>query len=87
MKLKYEFENVELDGEIMAVPVGDGAENLCKMLRLNETASDILKLLKEETTEAEVVREMLKVYKSDEATMTKAVHDFVGKLADAGVLA
>ena len=87
MKLKCALENIELDDEMIAIPVGNGAENLHAMLRINETASDILALLKEETTEEEVVREMLKIYNTDEATMTKSVHAFLEKLSAAGVLA
>lgn len=87
MKLKCSLENIELDDELIAIPVGNGAENLHAMLRINETASDILALLQEETTEEEVIREMLKIYNTDEATMKKSVHAFIEKLSAAGVLA
>lgn len=87
MKLKYTFENVELDDETMAIPVGEGADSLHAVLRLNDTASDILKLLKNETTEEQVVAEMLKMYEADRDTMAKHVHAFVEKLQAAGVLA
>lgn len=87
MKLKCALENIELDDELIAVPVGDGADKLRAMLRINETASDILVLLKQETTEEDVVREMLKIYNTDEVTMTKSVHAFIEKLSAAGVLA
>lgn len=87
MKLKCDLENIALDDEMIAIPVGDGADNLRAMFRINETASDILALLKEETTEEEVIREMLKIYNADEATMKKSVHDFIEKLSNAGILA
>lgn len=87
MKLKYTMENVELDGEQIAIPVGESAAQLHSMLRLNETASDILALLKEETTEENIVREMLLLYETDEETMKAAVRTFLDKLNDAGLLA
>ena len=50
MKSKYTFEKLELDGQIVAVPVGDNASDLHAVLNLNEEAMRILELLKEETT-------------------------------------
>ena len=87
MKLKCSLEYVELDDKTIAIPVGKDADELHSMLNINETASDILTLLKEDTTEEAVVREMLKLYDTDEETMAKAVHTFIGKLNEAGLLA
>lgn len=87
MKLKYAFETVELDGETMAIPVGAGADQLHAVFRLNETASDIMKLLKDETTEEQVVEEMLKLYQVDRDKMATQVHAFMERLQAAGVLA
>ena len=87
MKLKYEFETVELDGEIMAVPVGDNAEELHAMLRLNDTASAILKLLAEETTEEAVCKAILAEYEGDETEIRGYIHEFIGKLKEFDLLA
>lgn len=86
MKLKCSLESIELDDRMVAIPVGENADKLHAMLNINETASDILNLLKEDTTEETVVREMLKIYDADEATMTKSVHAFIEKLNEAGIL-
>ena len=86
MKLKFEFETVELDGEIMAVPVGDNADQFRGLLRLNETAADILSRLKEETTEEQIVEDMLKEYDIDRESLAAHVHSYILKLQEAGVL-
>ena len=55
MKLRYEFSVMEMDGEYMAVPVGDNAEQFNGMLRMNDVSAGILDLLKEDTTEQAVI--------------------------------
>ena len=87
MKLKYEFETVELDGEYMAVPVGDNASELHAMLRLNETASAILELLKAETTEEAVIDGVCARYEGEREEIAAAVREYVRQLRDAGLLA
>lgn len=86
MKLKYEFETVELDDQIMAVPVGDRAPDLHGMLRLNETAADMLKLLKEETTEEALADALLSTYAGSREEVLRYVHTFVGQLTDLGLM-
>lgn len=86
MKIKYTFEKMELDGDIMAVPVGDGAKDFSAMLRLNETAADILDFLIEETTEEEIVNELLKIYEGDRDEIAAYVHEYIGTLIEAGII-
>ena len=38
MKIKYTFEKMELDGEIVAVPVGERAADFRAVLYVNEEA-------------------------------------------------
>ena len=56
MKLRYEFSVMEMDGEYMAVPVGENAEQFNGMLRMNDVSAEILDLLKEDTTPETVHR-------------------------------
>ena len=56
MKAKYTFEIMEIDDQMMAVPVGEVADELHGILKLNQSAAAILELLKEETSEEEIVR-------------------------------
>ncbi|MBQ6173920.1 MAG: PqqD family protein [Clostridia bacterium] len=86
MKCKYLFEKMELDGEIVAVPVGESASELHAVLNLNEEAMRILELLREETTEQAVVAQLLKEYDSAEEEIASLVHAFIGQLRQEGFL-
>ena len=86
MKLKYEFETVELDGEIMAVPVGDNARELHSLLRLNETAADILELLRTETDAEAVTDALLEKYTGEREEITAYVREYLAQLAEMGVV-
>ena len=86
MKLKYEFETTELGDEIIAVPVGDNALDFKGVLNLNGTAADILKLLKTETTEAELVSALAKNYDATAEELAAAVKDFVAQLRKEALL-
>ena len=59
MRLKYELTVIDMDGELTAVPTGKGADDFHGILKLNETAAEILEQLKEDTT-PEKVHEYLK---------------------------
>ena len=86
MKLKYEFETVELDGEIMAVPVGDNATELHGLLRLNETAADIIELLRNETDVEAVTDGLLQKYEGEREAIAAYVRQFVAQLTELGVV-
>ena len=62
MKLAVEMAVMELDGEWNAVAVGDDSTKFRGMLRLNETAADIIKMLAEDTDEETINRELAKKY-------------------------
>ena len=86
MKAKYAFEIMDLDGERVAVPVGDGAEQFHGVLKMNETASDILKLLEKDTTEDQIIIDLLKEYEGDPDEMRKYVHSYIEQLIAEGVV-
>ena len=86
MKLKYTFENVEMDGEIIAVPIEDSAEEMHGVLRLNGGASEILNLLKKDTTEENVVSALAEQYENNRDEITVYVHEFVNKLWEMNLL-
>ena len=62
MKLSVEMAVMELDGEWNAVAVGEDSSKFHGMLRLNESAADIIKLLAEETTPEKMLADMRKIY-------------------------
>lgn len=86
MKCKYTFEKMELDGDIVAVPVGDGADVLHAVLNLNEEAMRIIELLSEETTEDAIVAKLLSEYETTEREVQPLVHEFIGQLRQEGLL-
>ena len=86
MKSKYIFEKMELDGEIVAVPVGENAENLHAVLNLNEEAMRILELLQQETTEDNIVTQLLKEYEGEREEIMPLVHTYIEQLRQEGLL-
>ena len=86
MKTKFSLEVMELDDGMVAVPVGDGASQFHGVLKVNETAVSILKLLEKETTEEAIVDELLKEYAGEKEQMAGYVHEFVQKLIDEGIV-
>lgn len=86
MKLKYTFETMELDGEIMAVAMDCAADEDRVMLRLNGSAADILALLRDDTTEDAVVAGMLAQYDADEATIRESVQKYIQTLREANLI-
>ena len=86
MKTKYTFEKMELDGEIVAVPIGDNSDELHAVLNLNEEAMRILELLSEETTEERIVSQLLKEYDATREEITPLVHAYINELRNEGLL-
>lgn len=86
MKAKYSFEIMELDDGLVAVPVGDGAEQFRGVLKVNESAVAILKLLEKETTEEAIVDALMKEYDGEKEAIANFVNEFVETLKTEGVV-
>ena len=87
MKLRYEFSVMEMDGEYMAVPVGENARSFNGMLRMNEVSAEILDLLKEDTTPEAVHRILRERYPdSDDREIGEALTAFLNQLIREGLL-
>ena len=86
MKLKYEFEQVEMDGRFMAVLVGANAGDLHAMFRLNETAAFIFDCLKNEITEEELIKKFADEYEAEKDTATEYVREYTKQLRESGIL-
>jgi len=87
MKLRYEFSVMEMDGEYMAVPVGENAGSFNGMLRMNEVSAEILDLLKEDTTPEAVHRILRERYPdSDDREIGEALAAFLNQLIREGLL-
>lgn len=86
MKTKFSFEIMDLDDGLVAVPVGDGASKFHGVLKINETAVAILKLLEKDTTENAIVDALLQEYSEDKEQIAGYVHEFVEKLIAEGIV-
>lgn len=86
MKLKYEFEMMELDDSTIAVPVGCGVQDFRAAIRLNTSAAEIFGLLKDDTTEEEIVSELIKRHGDNAKEVAELVREFIEKLKESQLL-
>lgn len=87
MKLRYEFSVMEMDGEYMAVPVGENAGSFNGMLRMNQVSAEILDLLKEDTPPEAVHQILRERYPdSDDREIGEALTAFLNQLIREGLL-
>ena len=86
MKSKYSLEMMELDGETIAVPVGDNADDLHAVINVNEEAKRILELLQEETTLEHIVDQLMKEYEGEKDEITRLVSTYIDQLRQEGLL-
>ena len=86
MKLKYDFESIDMGDEIIFVPVGDGARQVHGVLKLNAEGKEILDLLKEKTTEHDIINELSAKYENDRQTLVNYVRKIIHTLQEAGLI-
>ena len=86
MRSKYIFEKMELDGEYIAVPVGEGAAELHAVLNVNDEAMRILELLQENTTEEKIVSQVLLEYEGSKEEIVPLVHAYIDQLRKEGFI-
>ncbi len=86
MKLKYSFETVDMGDEIIAVPVGDGAQKIHGILKLNKEGLELYELLKKETTEESIVETLAAKYENDRDSLISYVHNFIETLRNSGMI-
>ena len=86
MRLKHEFEIMEVEGQCFAVPMEQNS-GFTGVVKLTRTAAEIFRLLREETTEEAIVEAMKKRYDVSEDVLTADVHRVIQLLRDRGILA
>ena len=87
MRLKYDVECMKMADRFVAVPVGEDADSLHGVLKLNESAASIIKLLKDDKSEAEIVEALLSEYDAPREVIESAVHRCIAELESKGLLA
>lgn len=86
MKTRYSFEVVDLDDGRVAIPVGKDAEKFHGVIKVNDTAVDILELMEQDTTEEKIVESLLEKYTGDKMKIAEYVHEFIEKLDAEGLI-
>lgn len=86
MKLKEGFITYNTGDENLLVATGEAGKSFNGIVRNNETAAFIAELLKEETTEDEIVNKLLDTYDVDEKTARKDVKRLLDTFKKEGFL-
>lgn len=84
MKLSSDFIVHETDKEQIMVPIGGTA--FSGIVRSNKTAAFIVRLLKDDTTEEEIVKRLLDTYDVSEAQATADVRKTLNNLRRIGAI-
>ena len=86
MKLKYRFEMMSLEDQMVAIPVGEEAGEFLGVVKLNETAAFIFNLLKDEITEETIIDALDKVYNVPREKLTNDVRRAINEFQEKGLL-
>lgn len=86
MKLKYNFAIQEVTDFWAAVPVGKDAKKYHGVMSLNESAKDMMELLRDDITEEQLVKKMLDTYDVPEEQLRRDVAELLQQLREADVL-
>ena len=84
MKLKDEFITHNSDDESILIPTADA--KFSGIVRGNKTMGKIIDLLKEDTTEDEIVSRMLEIYDIPEEIVRNDVKTVIENLTNIGAL-
>lgn len=80
MKLKYNFEIMEIDDSNVAVPVGDNTDDFHGIVKLNDSALVVFEMLQEGITEEEIIQQLVQTYDQPEDEIAAFVKEFIDQL-------
>ena len=86
VKLKLSFERMELDNQIIAVPIGENVDDFRGVIKMNETAAKIFELLKNDTTEKAIIDALMKEYEVPEEDISEDVRKYISEFEAKGLL-
>ena len=82
MKLKYSFETVNMGEERIMVPVGESANQVGGVIKLNVAGLEIVELLKKEKDEEEIVSLLSDKYENGRSAIAGYVHGVIETLRE-----
>ena len=86
MKLKYTFENVNMGDEIVSVPVGEAANAVRGILKMNNSGKEIIDLLKEDTTEEKILNHLMSKYDNNKDDLLANIREIIDILRKAELI-
>ena len=84
MKLKNDYVLREIAGEYIMIATGERTKEFNGMVRCNEVAYSILKLLQDGTTQKEIVEHLRNTYDVSIDKIEKDVDTIINQLIDGG---
>lgn len=86
MKIKNGFMLRKVGAQNVVVAVGEASRSFNGIIRLNDSGKYLWEKLQQETTEQQLLSDMLNDYNIDEATARADIERFVQSLKGAGLL-
>ena len=86
MKINENFLLHDVAGTKVVMPIGEAAERLNGMIKLNGSGAYLFERLQNGASEEDLLVDMLKDYDIDEATARGDIHRFVTTLRQVGIL-
>lgn len=86
MKIKCDFEFVDTGDEIVCVPLAEQGSNVNGVLKMNQGAKEIVELLREETSESNILDYLKSKYDNDPEVLKQYISRVVGTLRENGLL-
>ena len=85
MRLKNHFETMNMRDVLVAVPVGDDVE-FNGAVKMNRTAAAIFELLKEDTTESDIVKALTRRFDAPQEEIAADVSRYLEAFRQKGLL-
>ena len=86
MKLKYEFVECLIVDEYVLVPAGEAARTFGGMITTSEVGATIMRALKQDVSQAELLALLMEEYDVDAQTANSDLNAFVQQLRELYVL-
>ena len=86
MKLKYDFETVELGDDYVSVPIGERSNTFHGVIKLNKEGMEIFNLLKTDISEESIVNILASKYENNRETISDYVSQAIKRLREIGVI-